>query len=236
MLPRIAPGLAGQFVSGGTSDYCLVLTADALELRPAVGSGFSHGPVRVDLESDDIRRRIKGGGRELLARAAGLKPRSNLRVLDATAGLGRDAAVLAGLGAQVVLNERSPIVHALLEDGLRRATSPIASHLRLLPCQDSTRYLLSGGEVFDVIYLDPMFPERGKAALAAKELQSLRRLLGADEDVPALLAAALPRARQRVVVKRHPTAPLVDGPAPSHQLKGARVRYDVYRGSYSGTS
>jgi 16S rRNA (guanine1516-N2)-methyltransferase len=42
-------------------------------------------------------------------------------VIDGTAGLGKDAFVLAGLGCKVTLVERHPVVVALLADGLARA-------------------------------------------------------------------------------------------------------------------
>lgn len=44
-------------------------------------------------------------------------------VLDGTAGLGRDAFVLASLGCKVQMVERHPVVAALLDDGLKRAKS-----------------------------------------------------------------------------------------------------------------
>lgn len=229
-LPCIAGGLAGQSVFASVADYLLVFTDRALELRPAPGSGIAHGPVRAQLDGTDIRRRTRGGHRELLARAVGLKAGQSLAVLDATGGLGRDAAVLASLGATVTLIERNPVIHSLLDDGLHRASGPASSRLQLLGCQDSRQYLLDTGGNYDVVYLDPMFPERGKTALAAKELQSLRRLVGEGEleDVPALLEAALSRATQRVVVKRHPRSDPLRGLRPNYQLSGERVRYDIY--------
>ena len=42
-------------------------------------------------------------------------------ILDATAGMGKDAFVFASLGARVILMERSPVSAALLSDGLQRA-------------------------------------------------------------------------------------------------------------------
>ncbi len=162
-----------------------------------------------------------------MARAFGLHRGGAPRVLDATAGLGRDSAVLAGLGCRVSLLERVPVLHALLADAAGRlgAQGP----LRLLPCQDAQAYWASHPDEHpDIVYLDPMYPARGKAALARKEAQVLRALAGEDTDADALLAPALAQARERVVVKRHPKAPWFAERKPSHSLAGSRARYDVY--------
>ena len=79
-----------------------------------------------------------------------------------------------------------------------------------------------------VIYLDPMFPHRDKTALVKKEMRLFRPLVGADQDAPALLAAALALASHRVVVKRPRKAPCIEGPKPSYALEGKSSRYDIY--------
>ena len=57
----------------------------------------------------------------MLAKAVGLKKGACPDVIDCTAGLGRDAFVLASLGCRVVMLERVTVVHALLNDGLAQA-------------------------------------------------------------------------------------------------------------------
>ena len=78
-------------------DFLLVVTAQRLELRQ-IGPG-SPGPVAVDFSSPALsHRRTAGGGRkQLLAKAVGLKHNRCPFVLDATAGLGRYAFILASL-------------------------------------------------------------------------------------------------------------------------------------------
>ena len=101
--------------------YQLVQTAERLELHdtadPKVGAVF------VDFVEGKARHRLKfGGGKgQDIAKAVGLHKHKNPHVVDATAGLGRESFVLASLGCSVVMLERSPIVHALLADGLQRA-------------------------------------------------------------------------------------------------------------------
>jgi 16S rRNA (guanine1516-N2)-methyltransferase len=154
-------------------------------------------------------------------------------VLDATAGLGRDAFVLASLGCQTAMIERQPLIAALLEDGLSRAkgdedVGPIISQMRLLVGNAIALMQAWEGEAPQVIYLDPMFPHRDKSALVKKEMRLFRPLVGDDLDAPALLEAALALATHRVVVKRPRKAPIINGPKPSYALDGKSSRYDIY--------
>ena len=81
----------------------------------------------------------------------------------------------------------------------------------------------------EVIYLDPMFPERKKSAMVKKDMQILHHLLQDDElEESPLLEAALDNASHRVVVKRPAKAPFLAGRQPSYELKGKSVRYDIY--------
>jgi 16S rRNA (guanine1516-N2)-methyltransferase len=213
----------------------LVVTSGRIELR--VFGPDAPGPVYVDfVEGRSRHRRLYGGGRgQPLARAVGLKKGETPRIVDATAGLGRDAFVLAGLGCDVTLVERSPVIAELLRDGLARAARDaevgawIGARMHL--CQaDATRWLagLADGDAPDTIYLDPMYPHRQKSALVKKEMRLFQRLVGEDCDSAALLAAALRTARRRVVVKRPKGAPTLAGPVPSTRIESRNTRYDIY--------
>lgn len=193
------------------------------------------GPVRVDfVEGVVAHRRLFGGGNgQMIAKAVGIQPGIRPLLVDATAGLGRDAFVLARLGCAVTLIERQPLIAALLEDGLRRAleddeVGPIVAHMRLL-CGNAIDLLCAwDGEPPQVIYLDPMFPPRDKSAQVKKEMRLFRPLAGADDDAPALLAAALALATHRVVVKRPRKAPAIAGEPPGYALEGKSSRFDIY--------
>lgn len=195
------------------------------------------GPVRAEFVSGKAGYRLAHGGGtgQLIAKAIGLKrTHETLHILDATAGLGQDAFVLAGLGHQVTLLERSPVIHALLADGLARAaadesTAAVVARMTLIQV-DSIEWLKerAGQPVADVIHLDPMFPHRDKSAQVKKEMQLFRPIVGDDPDASDLLAAALDCAHYRVVVKRSRRAPAIDGPAPALKLEGKSSRYDVY--------
>jgi 16S rRNA (guanine1516-N2)-methyltransferase len=196
--------------------------------------------IAVDFTSPEVNyRRLNGGGRgEAIARAVGLRGEAVPSVLDATAGLGGDAYVLASLGCQVRMLERVPALAELLADGLSRGvaasvsdsdSSAILRRMELIEA-DAINYLngLSAEARPDVIYLDPMFPERRKSAAVKKEMQVLHHLVGPDADASELLLAALAQARQRVVIKRPRSAGPVAGQPPDHVIEGVRNRFDLY--------
>jgi 16S rRNA (guanine1516-N2)-methyltransferase len=217
----------------GEAGFALQLGDAGLQLQE-LGADAA-GPVRVDfLEGAMAHRRQQGGGAgQMIAKAVGIQPGVRPTILDATAGLGRDAFVLAQLGCDVVLVERHPLVAALLADGLRRArfdgeVGPIIERMHLQQGNAIGLMTTWEGEAPQVIYLDPMFPHREKSSLVKKEMRLFRPLVGDDDDAPQLLAAALALATHRVVVKRPRKAPGVEGPAPSYVLEGKSSRFDIY--------
>ena len=209
------------------------------------------GAVRVDFTAGHAAYRRKQQKKELLVRAVGGKGGkggASLNIVDATGGLGRDSFLLAAAGHRVSIFERQPVIAALLADGLARAaahleTAEICQRIRLtvgdavsaLEVMRKTGLGEKGEdcgeeEGVDVVYLDPMFPERRKSALVKKELQLIQLLAQPDSAPEKLLAAALEVARQRVVVKRPLKAPFLTDRSPSHSLTGKTVRFDVYLG------
>ena len=259
---------------GGDGDLLGVGSGQGVELHET--GRRAAGGVRVDFgERGASGRRLAGASRrQPLARAVGLKKRTPT-VVDATAGLGRDAMLLAQLGCPVIAVERSAILGALLRDGLERfqfRCSGRAPHRTLASTADTGlgryrestadtglgRYRetetaleraagvvgpgrvrlvvgdavdvlgrMSAEEAPDVVYVDPMYPPRGKSALPKKEMRILRRLVGDDADAGALLEAARRVARERVVVKRAPRGgPL--GPGVAMSIRSKLTRYDVY--------
>lgn len=217
-------------------DFPVLLFLDEQGLGLQMTGKGAPGPVRAEFVTGKMgyRREHGGGAGQLVAKAVGLqKTRAALHVVDATAGLGQDAFVLASLGCTVTLFERNPVIHALLADGLARAAlnvdcAAIVERMRLLEGSSIEWLARSGTEAADVVYLDPMFPHRDKSALVKKEMQVFRTIVGDDEDSAQLLAAALERARYRVVVKRPRKASAIEGAEPTTRIEGKSSRYDVY--------
>jgi len=230
---QLALRLGSQVVDGVPSEG-LVLALDERGLALLDCSAPRDEPLRVDFIGGALGFRQRAGFRrdELLARAAGVKGQPLPRVLDATAGLGRDAFMLASLGCAVTLCERHPVIHALLADGLRRADEQgLAALSRMRLCaEDAGLHLRDAASIgmYDVVVLDPMFPERSKSALVKKPMRMFHALVGADEDAGALLELALARALRRVVVKRPLHAEHLGGRTPTLDYRGKAVRFDVY--------
>ena len=228
------PLLQGDVPDIQDSRFDLLLLVSAAGLALQLTGIRPPGPVTVDFESGAMRHRRRGGHNELLGKAVGIGKRPVLRVVDATAGLGRDAWVLADLGCRVVMCERHALIRCLLEDGLSRVSespdSPLietAARMRLWP--GDARDLDLDAEGSDVIYLDPMYPDRQKSAAVKKEMALFQRLLsGAPDEDEELLLWALDQAVARVVIKRPPKASPLGGRAPSHTIRGKAVRYDVH--------
>lgn len=218
------------------SEFPVLIFADEHGINLQMTGKGAPGPVRAEFGSGKAGYRLEhgGGNGQLIARAVGLKKsRHPLHILDATAGLGQDGFVLAGLGCQVTLMERSPVIHALLADGLARAqlntvAAPVAARMSLLAADSADWLTRAEPAIADVIYLDPMFPLRDKAALAKKEMQVFRLVVGDDADSSELLSVALEKARYRVVVKRPRKAPKIAGRPPTTQVAGKSSRYDIY--------
>lgn len=194
--------------------------------------------LNIDFTSGGLAHRLQyGGGKgQTIAKAIGINSKNKPHILDATAGLGRDAIILANLGSQVSLVEQSPILAEMLKQAIDAAKNNALF-------QQATR---QGFELYhansssfmhektipgcDVVYLDPMYPEKKKSALVKKDMQMLQTLIGhSSEDTNAeLLKAALGFAKQRVVVKRPKGADILDGPKPTMSLHSKKTRYDVY--------
>lgn len=191
--------------------------------------------VYVDFTSAAAEhRRLHGGGAgQAVAKAVGINKKKDLKILDATAGLGRDAFVLASLGADVTLMERNPVVRILLNDGLDRLRESgllpeIAQRMTFIEGSILDSNMLEKTGHYDVVYLDPMFPERSKSAMVKKDMALFHELIGTDLDADDLLEPALTTAEYRVVVKRSKKAPLLMNRKPSTALVGKSSRFDIY--------
>ncbi len=229
-------------VSGSTADFQLLFEDEGVSLvdkrykqRVEIKANFNSG-------ANAHRMKFGGGKSQAIAKAVGITRQNKPSVLDVTAGLGGDAFVLASLGCEVLMLERSLIAFTLLEDGLERArkfclepveeeVQDLAATLARLTLQraDAIEFLnFLRPNTFNVIYLDPMFPPRKKSAQVKKEMLAFHDLIGRDEDAGELLVQAMEKAENRVVVKRSAIAPYLGNVAPTYQLKGKSSRFDIY--------
>lgn len=218
-----APVIAEPSADGG---LFLFYDGDVLTL--------SDGSLSLTGDFSRLEKRIspKNLSGEMLVKAARIKDRKDVTLLDATAGLGEDSFLLAASGIEVHLFEYDKIIFALLEDAHRRALEipalrPAASRMHL-HCENSIEAMKSGAVSADVIFLDPMFPERQKSALIKKKFQLLQKLESPCENGEELFYAALSSSPKRIIVKRPQKGKTLTDRKPSYSLNGSAVRYDCY--------
>ena len=214
-------------------NYCLQMKEEQLQLLDQDEPDMA--PVCIDFLSGKTAYRRKYGhaGGEAISKAVGIKKGHRPNVVDATAGLGSDAFVLATMGCRVHMIERSDVIAKLLEDGLRRAEQDkkigtLIKEKLSLTCGDSRQELLQVPFEPEVIYLDPMFPQKEKSALVKKEMRMLQEVVGQDTDADELLNGALAIATQRVVVKRPAYANFLAEITPHTSIKTKKHRFDIY--------
>ena len=193
-----------------------------------VGDGMV---LRADFARLLPRLRPDRLGRELLVRAARVRGAEAPTAVDATAGLGEDSLLLAAAGFAVTMFEQDPVIAALLRDALERAANEpqlagVVAWMTLVE-GDSVTGLRELGFSPDVVFLDPMFPERTKSAAVKKKFQLLHHLERPCDNEDELLDAALAARPRKIVIKRPPKGPWLAGAKPSHSLAGKAVRYDV---------
>jgi 16S rRNA (guanine1516-N2)-methyltransferase len=228
---------SGSSKKGMETDFSVHFSSAGLSF---ISHNKAHGAVSCNFVSGSNRhRRNYGGGNgQMIAKAVGLSGKFYPKVLDVTAGLGADAFILASLGCQMQLIERNPIVHCLLRDGLNRAAlagmddsdlAGIINNINLLN-EDSISHLSDIASLNrpDIIYVDPMFPERKKSAQVKKEMQALHQIVGGDEDSHEILEIALQKALYRVVVKRPAHSEYLGNLKPHYSLEGKSTRYDIF--------
>lgn len=231
--------------------FCSLNSSDAeVELWVSETDGLSlacplldpKARLQISLHSGaaNHRRRFGGGKSQMIAKAVGIEPGVRPTVVDATAGLGGDAFVLACLGASVTMLEKSRVLVAMLYDALERArifsknseTNDLAQVIDRMTLihVDACEWLENQDDGFsDVIYLDPMFPDRQKSSAIKKEMKIMQQLVGGeDQRENVLLEMALQKASHRVVAKRPRHAEPLPGPEPQYALQGKSTRFDVY--------
>lgn len=201
------------------------------------GLVLTDGEMEIRADFDKMKKRVKKGTvfSELLVKAAKIKNHKEgetLTAVDMTAGFGEDSILLAAAGFEVTMFEYNQTISALLKDCLLRSENdpdlaPIVSRMKLVP-GDSRELGKTLDFTPDVVYLDPMFPEREKSALIKKKFQLLHGVEAPCSDDEGMLRAAKEMNPRKIVVKRPVKGPFLAGMKPDYQIAGKAVRYDVY--------
>lgn len=194
----------------------------------------------IDFTTPERLYRLKQASinNEPLAKAINLKKYPNPKVLDCTAGIGRDMMIMAYLGCSVVALERHPEVYQALVNALEEAKShPLlqtaVSRIQLYN-QNAISYLNQTDTVFDIIYCDPMFDPKKKTAKVKKEMQQLQTLVGFEQDQQdknSLFLLALDKAKEKTIIKTHTVSPPIplDVRVPTTQLTHKTVHFYIYQ-------
>ncbi len=210
--------------SDNKTQYILVQENDILMLKRNTNE-----KVFVDFLTGEFRQRLKTISKsQPLFKALAIEKGD--KVLDATAGMGKDAVCFCYLGAKVTAVEQNETVFRLLEDGIRRAKlessfEEVLSRLNIV-CANSIEYMKNLAEKPDSVYLDPMYPVSEKSAKPKKEMAFLRELLKPTENIEEMLDTALRSATKRVVIKRPLGSPVLG--KPHHSFESKMVRFDMY--------
>ncbi len=228
--------VARRLAAGNLGGELLVRAARPASRRRGATAADRSGCVPADVRSacaseEDRSACASEGEAEGAELRAGANARRRPLVIDATAGLGEDSFLLAAAGFFVDMYEHNPVIAALLSDALGRAMEDPglrgpASRMRLT-VGDSLDAIKNADPAPDVIYLDPMFPERRKSAAVKKKFQLLHMIEEPEGSGEALLAAAIAAAPGKIVIKRPPKGPCLGGIRPGYSLTGKAVRYDV---------
>ena len=182
---------------------------------------------------NNMVRRVTDGRllHEMIAKAV-KTDKKGLTAVDATAGMGEDSLLIAACGYDVTLHEQNPVVALLLKDTVRRAKKipelkEIASRMHVVE-GNSIELLSNRLDPVDVIYLDPMFPERQKSSLINKKLQLIQKMEAPCSEEDELFDAAIKAGPSKIIVKRPLKAPYLAGRKPNYSLEGKAIRYDCY--------
>jgi len=181
---------------------------------------------------------LRGMSGQPLLRAMG---RTRGLVIDATAGLGGDAFLVAASGFDVIAIERNATLAQLLADAVARTRESASRAHRAAAQRIEVVHADSIAALADTspdlawvrqrpagVLMDPMYPvDPSATALPAKPIRTVRALVGDDADQRALFDAARTCMPGRIVVKRPLSAlPLV--PGPDLHFAGKLARLDVY--------
>lgn len=211
----------------------LIINNDTLELQNRL-SPFEK-TIKIDFLSKQNNYRCLNFKKknEALYKALGMKKNYSPYVVDATAGFGKDAFLIAFWGCDVIMIERNPVIAALLQDGLQRAyaNTSIGNWLNKklhLIFHDSLKMLEMSIATPDIIYLDPMYPINTKKSLPKKNMQLLRQIIINDNNDENLLHISKKLAKKRIIVKRPTYAkPLLKGQV-EFSIKSKNHRFDIY--------
>jgi 16S rRNA (guanine1516-N2)-methyltransferase len=229
-----------QDASNDKNHFCLVIESERKLREDCDYLYFSEGKLKFNSVALGImcfdfeesysyhQRQQYAITREPLAKALGIKGIERPFIWDTTCGTGKDSLLINYFGAKLRSFERHPAIYLLLADAKRRY--PLDFEIVFADASQLFSTISEENRP-DVIYYDPMYPEKTgskKSALPRKEMRIFKEVVGEDFDSAEFLEWALKTAKSRVVVKRSLSAmPIKENPTASYN--GKSTRYDMYK-------
>ncbi len=200
--------------------YCLTLQQDKLSIFHKTDKHY----INVDFASKHLSYRSQAHLQaELIVKAVLGKKKQALKILDCTAGFGKDAYILSLTGSSIIAFESHALMFLLLKDGLQRAK------IDTINLQNKNALKAIKNTVCDVVYIDPMYPASKKTAKNNKFMTFLQAFIGHQDTMALkLFEQARLSAAKKIVIKRPIKANFVNDSKPSSQIIGKAVRFDIY--------
>ena len=195
--------------------------------------------LTIDFNDKDIQSRVDPKSKKCsVVQAVEGRSKNKLKILDTTAGLGRDTFTLASRGHLVTAIEKDHYIYLLLLDALEWAKKDcnlkqIADNITLINA-NSAAYILTTNKQFDAVYIDPMFPERKKSAKVKQNMQIMHQIAFNDENINSQILdnAFASSIAKKIIVKRPINDEYLSAKKPSAQIKGKTNRFDIYSISF----
>ncbi|MBL32943.1 MAG: hypothetical protein CMD79_03585 [Gammaproteobacteria bacterium] len=196
-----------------------------------LGSNNTTKLINVNFMSGKLGWRLKRADHEGNLKKALGRTKNSLVIFDATAGLLSDSMIFLSLGHKVVAVEQSKIIFLLVDDAIKRAKNeiPFLKNINLINANSLDIYK-SSQELFDIVYLDPMYPISKKNIKKSGDLDSLRSILEIENilnEENSLINSFMKEDYQKLILKRPLKAKKLHSNI-NYQVKGKSTRFDIY--------
>lgn len=189
---------------------------------------FKDKEIVNSFRSGSFTNRIKNFQREAhLKKAIGYGGESSKRILDCTGGLGHDAFILALLGQNVTVVDKNKglcILFELALESLPQTSYFLEAKERITIINDNSASFIDKLLDYDVVYIDPMFKDKGTAGRSGV-MSLISDYLDDFTDVSDVL---IRYKFNRMVIKRQKQFKQSGNGSPSFILSGKSINFHVF--------
>lgn len=187
--------------------------------------------LNVNFLKGKLGWRLKRTNHESNLKKALGKTKKPFNIFDATAGILSDSMIFLSLGHSVVAVEQSKIIYLLVSDAIRRAKSsiPFLSNLKLINANSVDTYK-ELDVLFDIIYLDPMYPILKKNVKKSGEISAIRSILEIEDlidDEDNIITNFMKLDFKKLILKRPLKSKKIYSNI-NYQVKGSTTKFDIY--------